>query len=236
MFVLSVFIRVHPWPIEVFRMIELRAVEKIYRRGSEEVHALRRIDLDIGKREFISIVGPSGSGKSSLLHILGCLDRPTKGTMKFDGVNVEHMSESELDDIRRKKVGFVFQQFYLMPGLSVFENVSLPRIFSKQKTDREKITELIGMVGLKDRIGHTPNQLSGGEMQRVAIARALVNDPEIVLADEPTGNLDSENSDKIFELLKSLHDVGYTIVMVTHNKDLASRADRIITLKDGKIQ
>lgn len=216
-------------------MIELRAVEKIYRRGSEEVHALRGIDLDIGMKEFISIVGPSGSGKSSLLHILGCLDKPTKGAMKVDNVNVERLSEKELDEIRRRKIGFVFQQFYLMPGLSVFENVSLPRIFSKQKIDHEKITELIGMVGLQDRIRHFPNQLSGGEMQRVAIARALVNDPEIVLADEPTGNLDSENSEKIFELLKSLHDVGYTIVMVTHNKDLASRADRLISLKDGRI-
>ncbi len=216
-------------------MIELRAVEKIYRRGSEEVHALRGIDLDIGMKEFISIVGPSGAGKSSLLHILGCLDKPTKGSMKVGNVNVERLSEKELDEIRRRKIGFVFQQFYLMPGLSVFENVSLPRIFSKQKTDREKITELISMVGLKDRIGHTPNQLSGGEMQRVAIARALVNDPELVLADEPTGNLDSENSDRIFELLKSLHDVGYTIVMVTHNKDLVSRADRTISLKDGRI-
>ncbi len=216
-------------------MIELRAVEKIYRRGAEEVHALRGIDMVIGKGEFISIAGPSGAGKSSLLHILGCLDKPTKGAMKVDSVNLEHLSEKELDGIRRRKIGFVFQQFYLMPGLSVFENVLLPRIFSKQKTDREKIIALIGMVGLKDRIEHFPNQLSGGEMQRVAIARALVNDPEIVLADEPTGNLDSENSEKIFELLKSLHAAGYTIVMVTHNKDLASRADRAISLKDGRI-
>lgn len=216
-------------------MIELRAVEKIYRRGSEEVHALRGIDLDIGMKEFISIVGPSGAGKSTLLHILGCLDKPTKGTVKFGNVNVEGLSEKELVEIRRKKIGFVFQQFYLIPGLSVFENVSLPCIFRKKKIDRKRITELIEMVGLKDRIEHSPNQLSGGEMQRVAIARALVNDPEIVLADEPTGNLDSENSEKIFELLKSLHNAGYTIVMATHNMDLASRADRIISLRDGRI-
>jgi len=215
-------------------MIELKGVEKIYRRGAEELHALRRVDLLIGRGEFISIVGPSGSGKSSLLHILGCLDRPTEGAMKFDGMNVEQMTESELDGIRRKKIGFVFQQFYLMPGLSVFDNVTLPKVFSKEAIDYGKVESLIDMVGLTQRKDHFPNQLSGGEMQRVAIARALVNTPEIVLADEPTGNLDSENSEKIFELLKALHTKGYTIVMVTHNNDLARRADRVVTLKDGK--
>lgn len=214
-------------------MIELRAVEKVYRRGAEELHALRGIDLNIGKGEFLSIVGPSGSGKSSLLHILGCLDRPTKGTVKFDDLNVEHMSETGLDEIRRRKIGFVFQQFYLMPGLSVFDNVALPKVFSKEKIDTEKITSLIETVGLHKRMKHFPNQLSGGEMQRVAIARALANNPEIVLADEPTGNLDTANSEKIFELLRSLHLRGYTIVMVTHNNDLACRADRTILLKDG---
>jgi len=217
-------------------MIELRDIEKVYRRGAEELHALKGVGMEIERGEFISIVGPSGSGKSSLLHILGCLDRPTKGSMKFDTVNVEHMSEAELDEIRRKKTGFVFQQFYLMPGLSVFDNVTLPKVFSKEKIDREKVGALIEMVGLGNRVEHLPNQLSGGEMQRVAIARALVNDPEVVLADEPTGNLDSENSEKIFELLKSLHAKGYTIVMVTHNNYLAQRADRMITIKDGRIQ
>jgi len=214
-------------------MIQLRAVEKVYRRGAEELHALKGIDLSIGKGEFLSIVGPSGSGKSSLLHILGCLDRPTKGTVKFDDLNVERMSETGLDEIRRRKIGFVFQQFYLMPGLSVFDNVALPKVFSKEKIDTEKITSLIETVGLHTRMKHFPNQLSGGEMQRVAIARALANNPEIVLADEPTGNLDTANSEKIFELLRSLHLTGYTIVMVTHNNDLACRADRTILLKDG---
>ncbi|MHB8881299.1 MAG: ABC transporter ATP-binding protein [Thermodesulfovibrionales bacterium] len=214
-------------------MIELRGVEKIYRRGAEELHALRGIDLDIGKGEFLSIVGPSGSGKSSLLHILGCLDRPTRGTMKFDDQDVGHMSETGLDEIRSKKIGFVFQQFYLMPGLSVFDNVTLPKVFSRQMIDREKIASLIETVGLHNRMKHFPNQLSGGEMQRVAIARALANDPEIVLADEPTGNLDTHNSEKIFDLLRSLHHKGYTIVMVTHNNDLASRAGRTVLLKDG---
>jgi len=217
-------------------MILLRDVEKIYHRGSEELHALRGVDLEIGKGEFISIVGPSGAGKSSLLHILGCLDVPTTGTVQFDQVAVEHMSEKQLDTVRRDKIGFVFQQFYLMPGLSVFDNVALPKIFSKQKINKDGIESLIEMVGLKNRMAHFPNQLSGGEMQRVAIARALVNDPEIVLADEPTGNLDTGNSEKIFGLLKSFHAKGYTIVMVTHNHDLAKRADRMITIRDGRIQ
>ena len=217
-------------------MIELRGVEKIYRRGAEELHALRGVDLSIGKGELISIVGPSGAGKSSLLHILGCLDRPSRGVVTFDGMNMESMSERGLDDIRRRKIGFVFQQFYLMPGLSVFDNVTLPWIFSRKKSGRKRAEALIETVGLRDRSAHFPNQLSGGEMQRAAIARALVNDPEMVLADEPTGNLDSENSEKIFQLLRSLNKDGYTIVMVTHNNELAGRADRVISIRDGRIE
>ena len=216
-------------------MIELKDIEKVYKRGSEEVHALKGIDLNISKGEFVSIVGPSGAGKTSLLHILGCLDTPTSGSVSFAGNKVEHMTERELVEIRRKKIGFVFQQFYLMPVLSVYDNVMLPALFSKRKADRAEVTGLIKMVGLEQRVNHFPGQLSGGEMQRVAIARALINNPEIVLADEPTGNLDSENSEKIFELLKSLHYKTYTIIMVTHNSDLAGRADRVVRLKDGKI-
>ncbi|TAN45082.1 MAG: ABC transporter ATP-binding protein [Nitrospirae bacterium] len=215
-------------------MIELKGIEKTYLRGSEEVHALKGIDMKISKGEFISIVGPSGSGKTSLLHVLGCLDRPSKGSLLIDGVAVEKMREDELVRIRRKKIGFVFQQFYLMPGLTVFDNIALPLVFSRTAIDKEKIIGAIELLGLKGRIEHYPKQLSGGEMQRVAIARALVNGPEIILADEPTGNLDSENSENIFELLKSLHKNSLTVIMVTHNNDLAARADRTLLLKDGR--
>jgi putative ABC transport system ATP-binding protein len=218
-------------------MITLNAVEKVYRRGSEDVHALKGIDLSISEGEFSAIIGPSGSGKTTLLQILGCLDTPTSGSVTFDGQAIEHIKEVGLVAIRRKMIGFIFQQFYLMPGLSVYENVALPLVFSRQNLqERSHILSLIEMVGLKARVEHTPNQLSGGEMQRVAIARALVNHPKIILADEPTGNLDTENSEKIIDLLKSLHQKGLTVVMVTHNNDLAARTDRIVTLKDGKIR
>lgn len=220
-------------------MIELRGIEKSYRRGAEEVHALRGLDLDIGRSEFLSIMGPSGAGKTTLLHILGCLDTPTRGSLRFDGVAVQSMSEADLVALRRKKVGFIFQQFYLIPGLTVFDNVALPLLFnrngSKNGAGTDRIISLLDMVGLTKRRHHLPNQLSGGEMQRVAIARALVNEPDIILADEPTGNLDSQNSERIFELLKSLKADGLTVIMITHNGELASRADRLVRLKDGKI-
>lgn len=217
-------------------MVELRGIEKIYRRGSEEVHALRNIDLNISRGEFISITGPSGSGKTTLLHILGCLDKSTGGFMRIDGTEVGEMPEAELVRIRRQKVGFVFQQFCLMPGLSVFDNVALPLVFSRSKKQRDKIISSLELVGLGDKAGRYPNQLSGGEMQRVAIARAMINDPEMILADEPTGNLDTENSNKIFNLLESLHKQDYTVIMITHNHDLAVRAERVIRLKDGMIE
>ncbi|MCX7792801.1 MAG: ABC transporter ATP-binding protein [Thermodesulfovibrionales bacterium] len=217
-------------------MIELKGVYKTYRRGAEDVHALKGIDLTVSKGEFISIVGPSGSGKTTLLHLMGCLDKPTKGIIKIDGLEIEGLQESALVEIRRKKIGFVFQQFYLIPGLSVFDNVTLPLLFSRKKVDRAKIISLLELVGLDRKSDRLPNQLSGGEMQRVAIARALVNDPEIILADEPSGNLDSENSEKIFSVLKSLNDRGFTVVLITHNPELAKRADRVVRLKDGLIQ
>lgn len=217
-------------------MIELKDIEKIYLRGSERVYALRGVSFSIMPGDFISITGPSGSGKTTLLHLIGCLDKPTKGVIKIDGVKVENMKESDLLMIRRQKIGFVFQQFYLIPGLSVLENVMLPLIFARKKKGLDKITSIIETVGLGDRIYHNPNQLSGGEMQRVAVARALINDPEVLLADEPTGNLDTENSEKIFELLMSLNSRGLTVIIVTHNLELASRAKGIIRLKDGRIQ
>jgi ABC-type lipoprotein export system ATPase subunit len=217
-------------------MIELKGIEKIYIRGAEHVRALKSIDLSIRQGEFVSITGHSGSGKTTLLHILGCLDKPTKGIMNLDGITINGMPESELVKIRRQKIGFVFQQFYLIPGLSVLENVTLPLLFGRTNKETDEIISVLKLVGLQDKINRNPSQLSGGEMQRVAIARALINNPEVILADEPTGNLDTENSEKIFELLKSLNSRGITIIMVTHNTDLARRADRIIQLKDGKIQ
>lgn len=217
-------------------MIELKGVEKTYRRGSENVHALRGIDLVINPGEFISVVGPSGAGKSSLLHILGCVDRPTAGTVLFNGDAVERLPEHRLTEMRRKKIGFIFQQFYLIPGMTVLENIGLPVMFGRNGNGRERVLELAELVGLGARVRHLPKELSGGEMQRVAIARALVNSPELILADEPTGNLDTENSERIYSLLQELSGRGYTVVMVTHNNELARRAGRIIHLKDGRVR
>ena len=216
-------------------MIELKQIEKSYRRGAEEVRALRGVDLSIAAGELLAIIGPSGAGKTTLLHILGCLDQPTRGEVLFDGVNTSNMPESELVQLRREKIGFVFQQFYLIPGLSVFDNIALPLLFSKKQASRSKILALAEMVGLEHRLDHAPAQLSGGEMQRAAIARGLVNDPEVLLADEPTGNLDSENSDKIYALLRSLSQNGLATVMITHNTELAARAQRTVQIRDGLV-
>lgn len=216
-------------------MIKLNDVEKVYLRGSEKVRALRGITLNIMPGDFYSVTGPSGSGKTTLLHLIGCLDIPTKGTIHINGIEVGNMKETELVRLRREKIGFIFQQFYLIPGLSVIENIMLPLTFARKKPEQGKINKIVEIVGLKDRIHHKPNQLSGGEMQRTAIARALVNNPELLLADEPTGNLDTENSEKIFEIISSLNSEGLTIIMVTHNPDLAGRAKSIIRLRDGKI-
>ena len=217
-------------------MIRLNKVEKIYLRGSEAVRALRGVDLEIKPGEFAAVTGPSGAGKTTLLHILGCLDTPVRGEVLFDGVRVDRMSEKELTRIRREKIGFIFQQFYLIPGLSVADNIALPLLFKKEQPDKKRIEALARMVGLEKRTGHVPAALSGGEMQRTAIARALVNQPEIILADEPTGNLDSENSEKIFNILKGLNNNGLTVLMITHNLDLASRAERIIKMNDGMVE
>ncbi len=216
-------------------MIELRGIEKSYRRGAEDVRALRGVNLSVEKEELLAITGPSGAGKTTLLHIFGCLDHPTHGEVLIDGVDASRLPEAELVKLRRDKIGFVFQQFYLIPGLSVYDNIALPLLFSKKPVSPEKITRLAGMVGLEHRLDHVPSQLSGGEMQRTAIARGLVNEPEILLADEPTGNLDSENSEKIFAILRSLSHNGLTVVMITHNPDLAARANRTVHIKDGLI-
>ena len=217
-------------------MIRLNKVEKIYLRGSEAVRALRGVDLEIKPGEFAAVTGPSGAGKTTLLHILGCLDTPARGEVLFNGARVDSMTEKELTRIRREKIGFIFQQFYLIPGLSVADNIALPLLFNKQKPDKQRIEALARMVGLDKRTGHVPAALSGGEMQRTAIARALVNQPEIILADEPTGNLDSENSENIFNILKGLNNNGLTVLMITHNLDLASRAERIIKMRDGMVE
>lgn len=214
-------------------MIELKNIEKTYRRGVEDVRALRGVDLRIEAGEMLAIVGPSGAGKTTLLHILGCLDQPTKGDVVFDGVHTSTMPESQLVKIRREKIGFVFQQFYLIPGLSVFDNIALPLLFSKKAADRNRIEKLAEMVGLQHRLNHAPAQLSGGEMQRTAIARGLVNDPTVLLADEPTGNLDTENSENIYAVFRRLSDEGLTIIMITHNPEFAGRAERTVRIKDG---
>jgi len=216
-------------------MIELKGIEKHYRRGAEDVRALRGVDLSVDKEELLAITGPSGAGKTTLLHILGCLDQPTHGEVVIDGVDASRMPEAEVVKLRRDKIGFVFQQFYLIPGLSVYDNIALPLLFSKKPATPDKITHLAQMVGLEHRLDHVPSQLSGGEMQRTAIARGLVNEPEILLADEPTGNLDSENSEKIFGILRSLRNNGLTIIMITHNPELAARADRTVHIKDGLV-
>ncbi len=216
-------------------MIHLKNIEKSYRRGAEEVRALKGVDLQLHSGELLAITGPSGAGKTTLLHILGCLDQPTRGEVLIDGIDAAKIPEPDLVRLRREKIGFVFQQFYLIPGLSVFDNIALPLLFSKKPLQRDKVIALAEMVGLGHRLDHRPAQLSGGEMQRTAIARGLVNDPEILLADEPTGNLDSDNSEKIFAILRTLTGNGLATVMITHNPELAARADRVVQLRDGRL-
>lgn len=219
------------------KMIELNEVVKVYERGTEKVHGVDGINLSIERGEFLSIVGPSGSGKTTLLNLIGCVDRPTSGSIRLDGVETERLKEKELTKIRATTIGFVFQQFFLLPTLTASENMELPAFFSRKKGAGiiTKAKELLSLVGLKDREDHLPSQLSGGEMQRVAIARALINDPKILLADEPTGNLDSKNADTIMNIFERLNKDGLTIILVTHNMELAKRARRCIQLKDGKI-
>ena len=218
-------------------LVELRNVSKIYHLGGEEIRALDDLSLDIEAGEFISIIGPSGSGKSTLMHILGCLDTPTRGTFKLDGVTIHDASRRELATIRNQKIGFVFQFFNLLPKLNVLQNVELPMIYSgkRSRERRERAMAALKMVDLENRVKHRPLQLSGGQQQRVAIARALVNNPKIVFADEPTGNLDSRTGEAILDLFRSLSKGGCTIALVTHDPEIAARTPRRIEIRDGKI-
>lgn len=219
-------------------IIELKEVVKLYRRGSENIHAVDRVSISVQEGEFVSIVGPSGSGKSTLLNLIGCIDTPTSGTVMVDGQPTQALTEKELAGIRNSRIGFVFQQFFLLPTLTALENVMLPAVFSRNgqrtlKTNRAEA--LLDLVGIAARADHLPAQLSGGEMQRVAIARALINEPKILLADEPTGNLDSASAESVYNIFGKLHQNGLTIVVVTHNAELAGKTDRVFRLKDGKL-
>ena len=218
-------------------LVELRNVSKIYQLGEEEIRALDDISLDIEAGEFISIIGPSGSGKSTLMHILGCLDSPSRGTIQLDGVMIQNASPRELAAIRNRKIGFVFQFFNLLPKLNVLQNVELPMIYSgiPGKERRERAMAALESVGMANRAKHRPSQLSGGQQQRAAIARALVNSPRIVFADEPTGNLDSHTGEAILQLFRKLSLEGRTIVLVTHDPEIAAVTPRRIEIRDGKI-
>jgi putative ABC transport system ATP-binding protein len=216
-------------------VIVAKGLTKIYHRGSEDIHALKDVSFAIGEGEYVAIVGPSGSGKTTLLNLLGCLDTPTRGSLKLNGIEVNGLKEKDLVKLRRENIGFVFQQFYLLPTLTVRENIELPLLFSKKNGYKSQIDEVIELVGLKSRAEHLPGQLSGGEMQRVAIGRALINEPKIILADEPTGNLDSATSLKIFQLFQNLNKKGLTLIIVTHNMELAKSAHKVIQLRDGEI-
>lgn len=218
-------------------IIGIKSVSKIYNLGDTVVKALDNVSLSIFENDFISIMGPSGSGKSTLMNIIGCLDVPTKGSYKFNNEKISKMKDSQLADIRNQKIGFVFQTFNLLPKLNALQNVEVPLVYSNLKRFKrtEKAKEALNIVGLSDRINHKPNELSGGQRQRVAIARALVNKPSIILADEPTGNLDSKSGNEILNFFDDLHKAGNTLIIVTHEKSVAKRAKRRIEIFDGKI-
>lgn len=220
------------------KIIETSDIQRTYKMGNEEVRALKSVSISVNKGEYVAFMGPSGSGKSTLMNIIGCLDTPSAGTYILNNKDVSDMSENELAEIRNREIGFVFQTFNLLPRASCLENVALPLIYAGfNKSDREEKAFLaLKNVGLADRVHHKPNELSGGQRQRVAIARALVNDPSIILADEPTGNLDTKTSYSIMELFHELHQKGNTIIMVTHEDDIAHYAHRVIRLRDGLVE
>ncbi|MHC4351070.1 MAG: ABC transporter ATP-binding protein [Planctomycetota bacterium] len=219
-------------------LIRLRSVTRTYRMGEVDVHALRGIDLDIDANEYVAVMGPSGSGKSTLMNILGCLDSPTSGDFELDGRDVSTLSDSQLSRLRNAFVGFVFQTFNLLPRATALHNVEMPLIYAGVRVGRrrQRAREALERVGLADRMHHRPNEMSGGQRQRVAIARALVNEPSLILADEPTGNLDSGTGGEIMQVLDALHDEGNTILLVTHEAYIAEHASRQIHLHDGRIQ
>jgi putative ABC transport system ATP-binding protein len=226
-----------PLPESAAPVIELAGVRKVYRTGSLEVEALRGISLTIAQGEYVAVMGPSGSGKSTLMHILGCLDVPTSGMYWLAGEDVGVMDEIELAEIRNRRVGFVFQQFNLLPSLSALRNVEMPLAYAGVSRDRrrQRATEALERVGLGDRVAHRPGELSGGQQQRVAVARALVTDPALLLADEPTGNLDSSASEEVLALFAELHRQGRTVVLITHEADIARRAGRVVRIRDGAL-
>jgi putative ABC transport system ATP-binding protein len=216
-------------------LIHLDNIVKIYQIGDVKVNALDHVSLDIGAGEMVSIMGPSGSGKSTLMNLLGCLDRPTSGTYELDGIDVSRMSDDQLATVRNKKIGFVFQSYNLLPRMDAAMNAELPLVYAANKNRRERAIKAMESVGISQRAHHKPSEMSGGEQQRVAIARALVNDPPLILADEPTGNLDSKTSHSIMEFMQELNSKGITIVIVTHEEDIAEFTKRHIYLRDGKI-
>ena len=218
-------------------MIRTENLTKVYRMGDAEVYALHDVNLDIQEGEFIAIIGPSGSGKSTLLNMIGCLDTPTSGAVFIDGIDTGKLSENGLAEIRREKIGFIFQQFNLVHTLNALENVALPMFFAgvKRETRLKRAEELLANVGLGDRIYHKPSEMSGGQQQRVAIARALSNDPEVVIGDEPTGNVDTETGNTIMDILEGLNKEGRTVIVVTHDAEIAARAGRTKRMRDGKV-
>ena len=220
------------------KIIEIKGLKREFAVGSEIVKALKGVDVSVMKNEYLAMMGPSGSGKSTLMNLLGCLDTPTAGAYNLNGTNVSSLKDNDLAEIRNKEIGFIFQTFNLLPRLTALENVSLPLVYAGYNSEDRKIKAQVVLekVGLGDRMDHRPNQLSGGQRQRVAVARALVNDPSIILADEPTGNLDSKTSLDIMRLFEEIHEMGNTLIVVTHEEEVASHAHRILRLRDGLVE